>query len=63
MVILVQLNIRLCDMKVKKVKTNVNLEKVPLLRGDFSERDLSALVNTQARNRAILEVYKQQSRK
>ena len=50
-------------MKVKKVKTNVNLEKVPLLRGDFSERDLSALVNTQARNRAILEVYKQQSRK
>jgi hypothetical protein len=51
----------LCDMKVRKVKTRVNLDTISTREGDFVTSELSRVVNTYVRNRAVVETYKQQS--
>lgn len=42
-----------------KVKTNIDLDAVPISMGDFSETELSNTINVQSRNRACVQKYKE----
>ena len=51
----------LCDMIVKKIKTNIRLDGISIRHGDYAEKELSKLINVATRNRAIVELYKEQT--
>lgn len=47
----------LCDIKGQKIVTNVNLDTVKTVAGDFAVGQLSTIVNTPKRNRIVVEGY------
>lgn len=52
----------LCDFTGYKISTSVSLNNVRKNRGDFSERNLSAVVNVANRNQLIVQEYKNLAR-
>lgn len=51
----------LSDIIIEKVYTNIRLHNLKMVKGDYSEQALSSVINVMARNRCIVEIYKQQS--
>ena len=51
----------LCDIMIEKVHTNVDLNKVKVVMGDYSKGMLGNLVNVVKRNNTIVHVYKEQA--
>ena len=51
----------LSDVIIEKVKTNIKLDGVKLVKGEYSNQSLIPLINVAARNRCIVEIYKQQA--
>lgn len=49
----------LCPVKVTTVKTGVDLRGVRVSKGDFASRELSECVNTEMRNRKVIETWLQ----
>lgn len=49
----------LCNLRAIRLNTSVDLSKVKIVRGDFSENDLADAVNIDARNQAIVDSYLQ----
>lgn len=50
----------LSDIIIEKVKTNIRLDRLKLVKGEYTGKSLSR-INVAARNRCIVEIYKQQS--
>ena len=51
----------LSDVIIEKVKTNIRFDGLKVVKGDYTEKSLANLVRVAARNRCIVEIYKQQS--
>ena len=47
----------LCDLRGIEAKSTTSLDAVKKSMGDFNEKELAALVNTDARNRLVLQSY------
>lgn len=47
----------LCELDAIRIKTNVNLDKVHTLAGEFNQAELSNEINTLARNNLIADAY------
>jgi ATP-dependent helicase IRC3 len=48
-------------MTIRKAHTKISLEGVPTRFDDFEEKKLAQAINVPARNRVVVEVYKQQA--
>lgn len=51
----------LCDIKAIAIRTDVSLDEVKSMAGDFNERDLDLAVNTPVRNKRIVDAYQEHS--
>jgi superfamily II DNA or RNA helicase len=51
----------LCELDALRIKTNVSLDKVKTLGGEFNQSDLEEVINTPERNELIVEKYIQYS--
>lgn len=51
----------LSDVIVEKVKTNIRLDNVKIVKGEYTDKSLVPLINVATRNRCIVEIYKQQA--
>jgi superfamily II DNA or RNA helicase len=49
----------LCDIKAIAIRTDVKLDEVKSMAGDFNERDLDSAINTPTRNKRIVDAYQE----
>jgi ATP-dependent helicase IRC3 len=49
----------LADLRCQKIITNVNIDHVGVSKGDFNVGELSAAINTPARNKAVVAAYRE----
>lgn len=49
----------LCELDALRIKTNINLDKVRTVAGEFNQTDLEEVINTSERNALIVEKYLQ----
>lgn len=48
----------LCELDAIRIKTNINLDKVHTLGGDFNQKELADEINNPVRNNLVVESYK-----
>lgn len=49
----------LCDIRAIAIRTDVSLDEVKSLAGDFNEKDLNLAINTPVRNKRIVDAYRE----
>jgi superfamily II DNA or RNA helicase len=49
----------LCDVRAIAIKTDTNLDEVHTQAGDFNEQELALAVNTPARNKRVVDAYRE----
>jgi hypothetical protein len=59
--VVITTNLRLCDIKVNTVHTDVITTKIPTSGGDYSQKALDDYFNTDSRNATVLKIYKEKA--